>query len=265
MTQNYAPQAKITQSFGTPFVATVADGGGNLLDGIPVTFSAPPNLNTASGTFTQSVTLPPPGSAGATSATVLTDPGGVATAPPFFADMVLTPAGYHVSVGTSTLTVTNQITLTNLVGDPSRVAFTTPAPTQFGTDVSVSNIFTATVFDLGSNRVPSAVVTYTSPANTALPGGNFGPPFTSQVGTSVSDGSGVAVFTGQFKPNCHLGSYPVQASAQSPLPVQTDVITLTNVVGGPAQIAIQTGDGQNATVANHLWCAFESPGDRRLR
>ncbi|MBP1653894.1 MAG: Ig domain protein, group 1 domain protein, partial [Bacteroidetes bacterium] len=195
--------AKVRMAFPTRLAASVQDSFGNPVNGVALTFTAP--AAGASGTF--------PG--GELSATVMTDFGGIGTAPEFTAGSA---AGtYTVTVSAAGLAGPAQFALTNTAGDAASVTAiqgnqqATEVNTPFPTGLS------ALVRDASGNTVSGVLVTFVAPDQG--PGGAFTWSSTLNVAT---DTNGVATAP-LFIANAIAGAFTVFAYAQdvvSPAPFE---------------------------------------------
>ncbi len=154
------PQNVVVKAAFAPLQVTVKDTGGNLLNGVTVTFAAP--TSGASGTFAGGVN------------TATTNAQGVATAPTFTANSV---AGqYSVTASVAGVATPASFLLTNTAGPATRLSVSAPGSATAGTAIS----FTVTALDASNNTVSgyNGTVNFTSsdtqavlPANATLTNG----------------------------------------------------------------------------------------------
>jgi len=211
--------ATITLSFTTSLSVIVKDAGGNVVPGAVVTFSAPGSG--ASGLFGASTTT-----------TATTNASGIATAATFKANAI---AGTY-TITVTYLSLTTTFTLNNI--NPSAIAMnagggqTATIMTAFGTALS------ARVTNSSGAGIPGLTVTFTAPGSGAS--GTFGG---SASTTAITDGSGIATASA-FTANGTAGGYNVNATVAGVGSPASFALTNNN----PAAIAVQAGDGQQATI-----------------
>ncbi|MGI8856897.1 MAG: beta strand repeat-containing protein [Thermomicrobiales bacterium] len=217
--------AKVGSAYAAPLAVTVRDAFGNPVGGASVLFAAP--TSGASGAFTGS-------------ATVTTNPSGMATAPAFTANT--TAGAYTVTATVTGAATTATFAMTNLPGPPGGIVATTGTPQSAAVGGTFALPFTALVKDSGGNPVAAGVsVTFTTPASGA--GGTFvGGGATA---TALTVAGGVAT-SPAFKANAVAGAYSVVASA--PGVALAALFSLTNTAGPPAAIAPVSGGSQSAPI-----------------
>ncbi len=151
--------AVVTTTYSTPLQVTVHDNSNNPVSGATVTFMAPASGPT--GSF--------PGADQALGS-VQTDINGIATAPPFTANMV---AGTYVVTATvpATRSVpmpgTATFTLTNTPGPPAAISAISGGGQFAITSAAFTNPLAAQVVDSYGNLVPNVNVTFSAPASGA--------------------------------------------------------------------------------------------------
>lgn len=217
--QGASQSTKVTTAFGTALQVVVKDAQGNVVPNLDVTFTAP--ASGASGIFAN----------GTRTVIVATGATGIATATALTANTVtgtFTVAASYQGGSAVTFTLTNTPDIGNGLAIDSGTPQTTTITRPFGSALA------ARVTDSYGNGVSGVTVQFSAPgsgASAAL-----------SAASAVTDGSGIASVTATA--NATAGSYDVTASiAGNGVPV---VFALTNV--NPASIAINGGDGQQATV-----------------
>ncbi len=230
--------AAVTSAFASPLEALVTDQFGNPVSGAEVMFTAP--SSGPSGTF----------AGGSLTDTATSNSAGIATSSTFTAG---TQAGaYSVQATMGTASAAN-FALTNVAGAPAQLvlnsgnAQSAQVGQPFGTPLAVA------VLDSFGNPVSDASVNFSAPSSGAS--GTF-TDNGSATDTAVSDSSGISSAS-TFTANGVLGTYTVQASTPGLKPVN---FTLTNNVGPPQQILIESGNGQSAQVGQ----AFASQLDAEV-
>lgn len=225
-----APQsAAVSKTFGTALQATVKDGGGNPVNGVTVTFTAP--SSGSGGTF-----------GGSSTATATTNANGVATAPALTAN---SQAGsYSVTAGVAGVSASASFGLTNTPAVAVSIVPSAGTPqsatvsTAFGTTLQVT-------VTSGGTPVSGTSVTFTAPGSGAS--GTFGG---SAAATATTNASGVAAAPA-LTANSQTGSYSVTASvagAATPASFSlTNTAAPTSTGGGSLQ-----GSGTSATTAVNL-------------
>ncbi len=199
--------APVNTAFATALAVDVRDAGGNLVQGVSVTFTAP--TSGASGKF-----------GSATSVMVVTNASGRATAPTFTANA--TTGTYMVTAqamgGSNPST---SFTLTNTAGAPAMLTITsgnnqsTPVATAFPMNLVV------TLTDQSGNPVPGVSIIFTAPtsgAGASFMGGNIG----------TTDANGQVSKTAIA--NVVAGSYTVTAMTLGGTTLSAN-FTLTNTPG----------------------------------
>ncbi|MEA2236859.1 MAG: hypothetical protein QOC81_1583 [Thermoanaerobaculia bacterium] len=224
--------ATVGNAFATAMQATVRDGGNALISGAGVTFTAP--SSGASGTFSN----------GTTSASVITDASGVATAPAFTANAT---AGSYLITATSGAFSTT-FSLSNLAQSATHFSVSAPATVTagvaFNVIVTARNASNAVVtnyngtvhFSSGSNGSLPADYTFVAGDNGAH---TFSATLTS-TGAQVLDAgdgsiSGSANITVNAPPATHF-------SISSPANVTS---------GTPFNVTVTALDASNATVTGY--------------
>ncbi|MEQ1698383.1 MAG: Ig-like domain-containing protein, partial [Hyphomicrobiaceae bacterium] len=211
--------ATITLDFATSLSVIIKDAGGNVVPGAVVTFSAP-GLG-ASGLFGASV-----------STTATSNVSGIATATTFTANSI---AGTY-SITVTYLTFTQTFTLTNI--NPWAIAVNAGGGQSATITRAFGTAMSARVTNAGGVGIAGLTVTFTAPSSGAS--GLF---VASLTRTAVTNASGIATAS-TFTANATAGSYDVNATVTG---VATPAaFTLTN--DNPAAIAVQAGDGQQATI-----------------
>jgi len=219
-TQAGTPQsAQINTAFTTLLKALVTDASSAPVAGVAVTFTAP--ASGASGTFSGSTT-------------VMTDAGGVATAPPFTANA--TPGTYTVTATINALTA--NFSLTNTVAAPvaTNIAVFAGSPQSAAVTTPFATALQVRVTDASTNPVGGVSVTFTAPGSGAS--GTF-----SGSATVTTNGSGIATAPA-FTANQTAGSYNVTATAGA----LSTTLALTNVAGGAANLVVTAGSPQSAVI-----------------
>jgi hypothetical protein len=188
--------AAVRTTFATPFQALVEDSSGNPVGaGVSVTFAV---SDYTAGIF--------PG--GSQNVTVLTDSGGIATAPTFTAGYHT--ASYNVNASVAGVSTPASFDLTNAPGPAALVlwiAGTMPQAATAGT--AYGTPFEVAVADAFQNRVgPGVAVTFTAPASG--PSGTFAGGGTSA--TETTDALYHNVTAPTFTANNLVGDYVVTAT-----------------------------------------------------
>ena len=204
--------AAINTAFAAPLVATVKDSGGNPVQGVTVTFTAP--ASGASGSF-------------AGSNTAITKASGVATSTVFTANA--TAGSYTVAATVAGVTTAASFALTNTAGTASSITASSGTPQSAAINTAFAAPLVATVKDSGGNPVAGVTVTFTAPATGAS--GSFA----GGVNTAPTNSSGVAT-SATITANATAGSYTVAASVAG---VSTPAsFALTNAAGTTATYTI---------------------------
>jgi adhesin/invasin len=236
LTNTPAPAANITASAGTPqsavfgtafatqLKALVTDANAIPVANVSVTFGAP-NPNSApgvSGTF----------AGGGTTATVTTDPFGIATAPVFTANG--NTGGYTVAAVASGVSQGATFSLTNLAASSASIAVQSGTPQSATISAAFTAQLQAIVKDTAGHPVQNANVTFTGPA-----AGVAGVLFSnnSTTITVATDATGVA--STSVTANSIAGSYTVTGSVSGA--VTSASFNLTNVTGTAAVISVMQG------------------------
>ena len=221
--------AAISTAFAAPLVATVKDSGGNPVQGVTVTFTAPGSG--ASGSFAGGVN------------TATTNASGVATSTVFTANA--TAGSYTVAATVGGVTTSASFALTNTAGTAASITATSGTPQSAAISTAFAAPLVATVKDSGGNPVQGVTVTFTAPASGAS--GSF-----AGSNTATTNASGVATST-VFTANATAGSYTVAATVAG---VTTSAsFALTNTAGTAASITATSGTPQSAAIST----AFAAP------
>ncbi|HEX8837415.1 MAG TPA: Ig-like domain-containing protein [Candidatus Acidoferrum sp.] len=227
--------ATVGTAFATQFQVTVKDAGGNLVNGVTVTFAAPGSG--ASGTFAAGVN------------TATTNASGVATAAMFTANT--TAGAYTVTASVGGVGSPANLLLTNLAGSAASITATAGTPQSATVNTAFAAQLQSTVKDSFNNPVSGVTVTFTTPASGAS--GTFA----GGVNTATTNASGVAtapVFTANSVAG---GPYTVTGSAPG---VGTSAsFSLTNTVSTAAPIALVQHISKDAGTTTTSTLAFASP------
>jgi chitodextrinase len=157
--------ANVNTAFASPLVALVQDAQGNLLNGVPVTFTAP--ASGAGGTF-----------AGGLTSVAVTTVSGLATAPAFTANTV---AGtYMVTASSTGVAAQTCFALTNAA------VVAADRPRNVAAGAALTTLLQATTIDAYANPLAGATVTSTARTNRASAS------FADGVGTAVTKSQGMA-------------------------------------------------------------------------
>jgi hypothetical protein len=214
--------APVLTAFSKQLQVLVADGSGNPLAGVKVTFQAPGSG--ASGNFVT----------GGSSAIATTNASGVATSPTFVAN---TTAGtYNVSATYQTASANFSLTNTSntrLVVDPTPVMGTTPQSTPVSTPFK--SALAVTVTDANGNPISNASITFSAPATG--PSGTFANGTVMDV--ELTNGSGVATST-TFTANATPGSYTVIAYLTGDPTQPSAQFSMTNIPNAGLTIAVNS-------------------------
>ncbi len=227
LTNTAGPPASVTATAGTPqsvtiskpfatvLAATVKDSGGNPINGVTVTFTAP--STGASGTFTG-------GTNGGITVTATTNASGVATAAVFSANG--TAGAYTVNATVTGVSTPAAFSLTNLAGPPASIAATAGTPQSAPVTTAFTTALQATVKDSGGNLVSGASVTFTAPSTGAS--GTFTGGTNGGLNAVVTTNSSGVATAPAFTANATGGAYNVTASVTG---VATNAtFALTNTV-----------------------------------
>jgi len=212
--------ATITLNFASSLSIIVRDGGGNVVPGAVVTFTAPGSG--ASGLFGASATT-----------TATTNASGIATTSTQFRANAI--AGTY-SITVTYLSLTTTFTMTNV--NPSAIIVNGGSGQSATITTAYATPLSARVTDAGGNGIPGLTVTFTAPGSGAS--GLFG---ASAFTTAITNASGIATAT-TFTANATAGSVTVNASVTGV--VAPAAFSLTN--DNPAAIAVQAGSSQQATI-----------------
>ncbi len=231
-----SPQnATINTVFATALQATVKDAGNNPISGVTVTFTAP--SSGASATFS-----------GAVTATALTNPNGIATAPALTAN--LQSGSYVVVAATPGVGGSASFGLTNLAGTPFSISATAGAPQSATVSTVYATALQATVKDVNNNALGGVTVTFTAPSTGAS--ATFSGSYTA---TAITNASGIATAPA-LTANGQAGGWTLLASVPG---VSTSAgFSLTNQAGPPASIAATAGTPQSATVSTMFATALQA-------
>lgn len=220
--------ATVESPFASTLQATVVDQYGNVVSGggQQVTFTAP--SSGPSGTF----------AAGSLTDTATADTAGVATSSAFSAGTQAGTYSVQATIGTA---APSDFALANVAGPPTQLSVSAgnnqsgPAGQPFATRLAAS------LLDRFGNPVSEAgqEITFTAPATGA--GGTFAGTGTNAE-SDTTDASGTAT-SSSFTANGTLGSYSVLAAAAG---LGSVSYSLTNIVGPPDQVVIESGDRQSA-------------------
>jgi hypothetical protein len=223
--------AGIGAAFAAPLVARVTDAGGNPINGVNVTFTAP--NSGAGGLF----------AGGSISVTVSSNSNGLVTSP------VLTATGtagnFEVVARAVGVVPVATFNLTNTPGAPVNIVPIDGTPQSIAMNRPFSTTLKAKVFDAGNNPVPGVSVIFSTPSSGAT--ARFAGNVNQQTVTTGLDGVAIAP---TLTANNILGSYVVTASIIGVTPVAD--FNLTNTVGPPATIAAVSGGGQTAQIGNNF-------------
>ncbi len=208
--------AAVNTAFATPLAVDVRDAGGNLVQGVTVTFTAP--ASGASGKF-----------GSATSVMVVTNASGRATAPTFTANA--TTGTYMVTAqamgGSNPST---SFTLTNTAGAPAMLTITAGNNQSTSVATAFPMNLVVTLTDQSGNPVPGVSIIFTSPtsgAGASFMGGNIG----------TTDANGQVSKTAIA--NVVAGSYTVTAMTLGSSTLSAN-FTLTNTPGAVDHFHITT-------------------------
>ena len=224
-------QAMVNTPFATSLTVTVTNGGGSPVGGVSVTFTAP--TTGASGYF-------------AVNPVVITNSGGLATAPLFFANSIAGSYSVTANVTGAPLGTPASFALTNTVGAASSLtpsAGTTPQSAHVTTAFPIS--FAVTAKDAQNNPIPGRPITFSAPASG--PGGTFAD--NSAVVTVQTDSNGIATASAFTANTITGGPYSVIASDGIG---HTTYFALTNTPSVPTIVAVSPSsgsiDGGTATI-----------------
>ncbi len=217
--------AKISSAFTTQLQATVKDSGGNLLNNVTVTFTAP--ATGASGTFAGGVTT-------------ATTASGVATAAVFTANA--TAGAYTVTASVAGVATPASFSLTNTAGAAASIAATAGSGQSAPVSTAFATALQATVKDAGSNPVSGVTVTFTAPTTGAS--GSFTGSVTTV--TAATNASGVATAPA-FTANATTGAYAVTASVAGVATPASFSLTNTAAAGIAVDVTTSTDRSTKAT------------------
>ncbi len=225
--------ATISTAFATALQATVTDSGGNLLNGVAVTFLAPGSG--ASGTFSNGTAM----------ITVNTNASGVATAT-FTANS--TAGAYAVTAKAGAIGPAN-FNLTNNAGPAANIAATAGTPDSATIGTAFPTVLQATVTDASNNPVSGAAVTFLAP------GSGASGTFSNGTATITVNTNASGVATASFTANNSVGGYTVTAKAGAVGPAN---FQLTNLALPPANIVATAGTPQNTTISTAFATALQA-------
>ncbi len=191
------PVATVGTQYKDRLAVRVADGTGQPVEGVAVTFALPAAADGAAAAFV----------GGNPQAIVVTDVNGVATSPPLLADKT---SGVFTATATAAGAILSaRFTLTNRAGAPYAVApgAASGAMTTIGARFPVP--LAVTVTDKDGNPVPHATVVFTAPKHGA--GGHFGK--ASRRARAKTSAKGIAVAK-PFTANGTVGGYVVTATVK---------------------------------------------------
>ena len=196
------------------------DSGGNPVNGATVTFTAP--ASGASGTF-----------AGSTTANVVTNASGVATAPALTANGQV--GGYTVTATVAGVATPANFSLTNTVGSAASIVTTAGTPQSATISTAFAAALQATVKDSGGNLLSGVTVTFTAPASGAT--ATFSG---SATASAVTNSSGVATAPA-LTANSQAGGYTVTATVAGVLnPANFSLTNTSTALPGSLQGAWST-------------------------
>ena len=236
VTTTGTPQsAAVGAAFATALKATVKDGGGNLISGATVTFTAPGTG--ATGTF-----------GGLATADAVTNASGVATAPTLTAGTV--SGGYTVAATVVGVVNPANFSLTNVAGSAATIVTTAGTPQSSAINTAYATALKATVNDIGGNPVNGVTVTFTAPGTGAT--GKFGG---SATATAVTNATGVATAP-TFTAGTLAGGYTVTAKVTGV--VNPANFSLTNTAGAAATIVTTAGTPQSLAISTAFATALQA-------
>jgi Bacterial Ig-like domain (group 1) len=227
--------AAINAAFATALKATVKDSGGNLVNGVTVTFTAP--ASGASGKF-----------AGSLTATAVTNTSGVATAPTFTAGTQA--GGYTVAATVAGVATPANFTLTNNIGPAASIVTTAGTPQSTATSTAFATALQATVTDSGGNLISGATVTFTAPGSAATAKFNG-----SATATAVTNSSGIATAP-TLTASSQAGAYTVTAKVTGV--ANPANFSLTNTAGSAASIVTTAGTPQSIAINTAFVTALQA-------
>jgi hypothetical protein len=223
----------ISAVFPATLQATVKDSGGNPVNGVSVTFTAP--FSGASGTFAAPGTV--------ATAIAITNASGIAISPIFTANG--TSGAYSVIAKVTGVAATASFSLTNLAGPAASIAATAGTPQSAPVTTAFATALQATVKDSGGNLVMNATVTFTAPASGAS--GTFtGGVITAQSKTDVNGVATAPVFTANA-----IGGGPYNVTAAVAGVSATASFALTNTVAPDVAVTMTHPAGTDFVVNTH--------------
>ena len=227
--------ATVGTLFASPLQATVKDNGGNLLNDISVTFSAPGSG--ASASF-----------GGSSSAVVVTNTNGVATAPALTADGV---AGtYTVTASALGVASPANFSLTNTAPVPYSISAIAGSSQSATLNSPFSIALQVLVTQSNGNPLSGATVSFTAPSSG--PGAAFAG---SATATAITNSSGIATAPA-LTANSQMGTYAVLANV-SGLSTSTSFL-LTNVAVTSPIISATMGTPQSTPVSMAFGTALQA-------
>lgn len=230
--QGTPQNAAVGQRFAATLAVKVQDQFGNVVPGVPVTFTAP--TTGASGTFPQGST-----------ASVTTDASGAATAPELTANSV--QGTFTVTASTPSIQPGASFSLTNVSGPVTDIETVAGTPQTANEGAVFPTALQAKVLDAQGNPMFNVAVTFTAP--TAGPSGTFS--LGGQLATGAmafTNAQGIAAAP-PFSANGSAGPYIVVARAAGFDPAA--VFSLTNAATAGAGAAAGTSsNGVNATAGS---------------
>ncbi|HEX3745090.1 MAG TPA: SBBP repeat-containing protein, partial [Bryobacteraceae bacterium] len=226
--------ATVNSPFSSRLAAVVADGFGNPVSGVTVSFLAP--ATGAGGTF-----------AGGLSNAV-TDATGTAVAPVFTANS--TAGSYVVTATVPGVAGAATFSLTNSPSTPAAVVTLAGGNQNALVSTEYATQFRALVLDVDNNPIPNVAVTFAAPGTGAS--GSFAGGGTSFLGTTDATGQATAPF---FTANTFAGTYTVTASVAG-VATAADFL-LKNTAGAAGSIVSTGGTLQTTTVNTPFGAVFQ--------
>ena len=216
--------ANIGAAFASFLQANVKDSNNNPLSGVTVTFAAP--ASGASGTFN-----------GPTTVAATSGSGGIATAPPFYAN---SQAGSYLVVATIANGASSALfSLTNTGPVTISVSATGGTPQSATAGTTFASPLQATVKDSNNNLVSGTTVTFAAPTSGAS--GTFGG---SSSTTAVTGTNGIATAPA-LTANSQTGAYAVVATIANSS--SSAIFSLTNIAPVTISVTATAGTPQSAT------------------
>jgi hypothetical protein len=221
-TAGTAQSATVNTAFLTPLQATLKDSNNNPMSGVAVNFAAP--TTGASVSF-----------GGSATASAMTNPSGIATAPAMTANG---QAGSY-SVTVSAAGSSAAFSLTNLAGIPASISATAGASQTASVNNAFGSALQAVVKDAANNLVSGITVTFTAPGTGAS--ASFSGSLNA---TAVTNPSGIATAPAMTA-NALAGSYNVTAGVVG-VP-NTASFRLTNTAAAAGGSGSISGSGDSST------------------